>query len=219
MSKSETNSNEKNIIHQKDSIRNKIWDLLEVKGLVAFPRPCHGRIPNFVGSEQANERMRNLIEFQNAKCVFCAPDWVLKRAREIVLEEGKILAVALPHMTGFLQIDERKRIGPATTIKGFRRFGKPLKTRVDLFVQGSVALDLKGNRLGKGKGYGDQEWEYLKRQKLMNGTEKTITVVREEQIVDDFSELMERWDKRIDYILTPERIIRCFPEVRRRFNP
>lgn len=191
----------------KDDIRNRIWDLLEVRGLVAFPRPCYGRIPNFVGSEQANERIREVDEFKKAGCVFCAPDRVLKRVREIVLEEGKILAVALPHMTGFLQIEERDRITSATSIKGFRRFGKLLQTKIDLFVQGSVAVDLSGNRLGKGKGYGDQEWEHLKKLRLLAGNEKTVTVVHEEQITKDFSELMERWDKRIDYILTPKRLI------------
>ena len=193
----------------KDDIRKRIWDFLEDNNLVAFPRPCYGRIPNFTGSDEACERVRRVSEFKEAKCVFCAPDRVLKRIREIVLEEGKILAVALPHMTGFLQIEERSRIGQATNIKGFRRFGQPLETKVDLFVQGSVAVDLSGDRLGKGKGYGDQEWEHLKKHRLIDGNEKTVTVVHEEQIVDDFSEVMEHHDKRIDYILTPERVIEC----------
>lgn len=193
----------------KDDIRNKIWNLLEEKALVAFPRPCRGRIPNFVGSERAAERIRDLPEFMKATCVFCAPDRVLKRVRELVLEERKTLAVALPHMAGFLQIDERDRIGLATNIKGFRKFGEPLQKKIDLFVQGSVAVDLKGNRLGKGRGYGDQEWRHLKRNRFMDGTEKTVTVVHEEQIVDDVSNLMEKWDIWIDYILTPERVIRC----------
>ena len=193
----------------KDDLRKRIWNYLEDRNLVTFPRPCHGRIPNFTGSDEAGERIRSVPEFKEAKCIFCAPDRVLKRIREIVLEEGKILAVALPHMTGFLQIEERKRIGQATNIKGFRRFGVPLKTKVDLFVQGSVAVDINGNRLGKGKGYGDQEWEHLKKHRLIAGTEKTVTVVHEEQIVDDFSEIMEHHDKRIDYILTPERVIEC----------
>jgi 5-formyltetrahydrofolate cyclo-ligase len=193
----------------KDDIRRRIWNYLEDNDLVTFPRPCYGRIPNFAGSEQAGERIRDVLEFTKATCIFCAPDRVLKRIREIVLEEGKILAVALPHMTDFLQIEERKHIGQATNIKGFRRFGMPLETKVDFFVQGSVAVDLNGNRLGKGKGYGDQEWEHLKKYRLIGGTEKTVTVVHEEQIVDDLSELMEKWDKRIDYILTPVRVIEC----------
>ena len=193
----------------KDDIRNRIWDLLEKKNLVSFPRPCRGRIPNFVGSDRAGRRIRELDEFRKANCVFCAPDRVLKRIREIVLEEGKILAVALPHMTGFLQIEERGRIDQATTIKGFRQFGKPLQMKIDLFIQGSVAVDLRGNRLGKGKGYGDREWEYLKGQGLIDGDEKTVTVVHEVQIVDDLSPLMEPWDKRIDFILTPKQVFAC----------
>jgi 5-formyltetrahydrofolate cyclo-ligase len=193
----------------KDDIRNTIWDLLERKDLVGFPRPCRGRIPNFIGSDMAGGKIRRLDEFEKGRCIFCAPDRVLKRVREVILEEGKILAVALPHMTGFLQLEERKRIAQATAIKGFRRFGRPLQSKVDLFVQGSVAVDVKGNRLGKGKGYGDQEWEYLRHYRFIDGNEKTVTVVHEEQIVDDLSPLMEPWDKRIDYILTPGRVIIC----------
>lgn len=191
----------------KEALRQKIWTLLEERNIADFPRPCFKRIPNFVGSRSTSEKIKEIQEFKHASCIFCAPDFVLKRIREIVLEEGKVLAVALPHMTGFVEIRERNKTQEATTINGFRRFGKPLKTKVDLFVQGSVVVDRMGNRLGKGTGYGDKEWEYLLSHSLVSPQARVVTLVHDIQIMEDFSSLMDKKDKRVDYILTPTQII------------
>lgn len=139
--------------------------------------------------------------------MFCAPDFVLKRVREIVLETGKTLAVALPHMTDFVEITERKNIPLATSIKGFKRFGRPLSTPIDLFVQGCVAVDRYGNRLGKGKGYGDKEWEYLKKHNLLRPGAPIVVLAHPLQIVDDLSALMSEHDRPADFIITPDEII------------
>ncbi len=195
-------------MESKEKIRNIIWKLMEEKKIVDFPLPCYGRIPNFIGSSIACKRIKSLPEFQTAKCVFCTPDFVLKKVREIVLRKDKVLAVALPHMKGFLEIRERIDIEKATTIKGFKKYGNPLKTTVDLFVQGSVAVDKRGNRLGKGKGYGDKEWEWLEKHDLINPKAKIVTIVHDIQILDDFSLLMSENDKMVDYILTPTQIIK-----------
>lgn len=192
----------------KESIRQEIWRLLEEKNIAAFPRPCFDRIPNFIGSWVASERIKQIPEFNSSGCVFCAPDFVLKRVREIVLESNKILAVALPHMVEFLEISERRSVKEATGIKGFRKYGVPLETEVELFVEGSVAVDRKGNRLGKGRGYGDREWFYLLENNLLQPEVKVVTLIHDEQIVEDFSNLMTGGDKKVDYILTPTTIIK-----------
>ncbi|MBA7466211.1 hypothetical protein ES707_01388 [subsurface metagenome] len=185
---------------------------MQEKNIATFPRPCFNRIPNFVGSWIASEKIKQIPEFNSSRCVFCAPDFVLKRIREIVLESNKILAVALPHMAEFLEISERRNINRATSIKGFKKYGVPLKTEVGLFVEGSVAVDKKGNRLGKGRGYGDKEWSYLLENNLFQGKVKVITLVHDEQIVEDFSNLMTETDKKVDYILTPTTIIKIKKE-------
>jgi len=192
----------------KELIRQKTWRFLEEKNIAAFPRPCFNRIPNFVGSWTASERIKQIPEFNSSRCVFCAPDFVLKRVREIVLESNKILTVALPHMVDFLEISERRYIKRATSIKGFREYGLPLKTKVELFVQGSVAVDRKGNRLGKGRGYGDREWFHLLDKSLIGPEVKVITIVHDEQVWEDFSKLATETDKKVDYILTPTTIIK-----------
>jgi len=192
----------------KDEIRKKIWHLLEDENIADFPRPCYGRIPNFKGSRNVSERIKELIEFENARAVFCAPDMVLKRIREIVLEEGKVLVVALPHIKDIVEINERREISEATKIRGFVKYGKPLSMQIDLFVQGSVAVDRNGNRLGKGKGYGDREYMILKQKGLLQDSVKTVTIVHRLQIVDDISKLMGKWDVRINYILTDRGVIK-----------
>jgi 5-formyltetrahydrofolate cyclo-ligase len=185
----------------KEEIRRSVWERLEREDIADFPRPCYGRIPNFKGSCEASLWLLRLPEFRNAKCVFCPPDYVLKSVRDLVLREGKVLAAALPHMRGFVEL-----IGPAdTSIRGLARYGRPLKTPVDFVVQGSVAVDPFGNRLGKGTGYGDQEIAYLKERGLLQEGFKIATLVHDAQVLEDLSPLMEQHDIPVDYVLTPSR--------------
>ena len=128
--------------------------------------------------------------------------------RGLVLREGKVLAAALPHAPrrgtgGFVELH-----GPAdTSIRGLKRYGRPLRTPVDLIVQGSVAVDRQGNRLGKGTGYGDREIAYLRERGLLKDGAKIVTLVHDAQVVDDLSAVMEPHDVRVDYVLTPTRCI------------
>ncbi len=185
----------------KEEIRRFIWEKLERENIADFPRPCSGRIPNFIGSQETALWLLRIPEFRNARCVFCPPDFVLKSVRDLVLREGKVLAAALPHMKGFVEL-----VGEAdTSIRGLARYGKPLKTPVDFIVQGSVAADPYGNRLGKGTGYGDQEIAYLRRRGLLREGCKIATIVHDAQIVEDLSPFMEPHDIPVDYVLTPTR--------------
>lgn len=180
---------------------------MEENGLVTFPRPCYGRIPNFIGAKTAGNKIQELKEFQIAKCVFSVPDSSLMEVRKQTLLTGKILLVALPHITGYREIIGRELANKASTIEGFKQYGKKAKTPADLFVQGSVAVDLKGNRLGKSKSYGDREYSELKENELLNPNAKVITVVHDCQIVEDFSDLISKHDVKVDYVITPNRII------------
>ncbi|MEO0087328.1 MAG: 5-formyltetrahydrofolate cyclo-ligase [candidate division WOR-3 bacterium] len=191
----------------KEEIRREIWEYMEKNNLVTFPRPCYGRIPNFVGSEQAARKLYQIEEFLRAKGVFSAPDNVLKEARRITLKEGKSLIVALPHIKGYVEIKGKELADKAITIKNFEKYGKEPKTFIEVFIQGSVAVDLKGNRLGKGKGYGDKEYYDLKNRGLLREP-LVITIVHDCQILEDFSYLVEPHDIKVDVILTPTRIIK-----------
>ncbi len=193
----------------KQEVRELVWKRIEPYSL--FPPP-YGRIPNFKGAFRACERLRDLEEWKNAKVVFSAPDSPLRRAREICLEDGKILVMAKPHIRGFLIFNPvlnacSFRAGTVRgTLKELMSLGTEIELKdlpeVDIFVQGCVAVDLRGNRIGKGKGYGDREYHMLK-PKLY------VVVCHDLQVFDDLSYLCDEHDARCDVILTPKRVIRC----------
>ena len=58
------------IKEKKKILREKIWKLLEEKGVARFPLPLKDRIPNFEGSDKAAELMTNLPEWKRAKIIF-----------------------------------------------------------------------------------------------------------------------------------------------------
>ncbi len=189
----------------KREVREWVWKA--IKPYSTFPPP-YGRIPNFLNAERACEKLRELEEYRRAKVVFVAPDSPLKRAREIVLEDGKVLMAVKPRMTGFLIFKN----GKAGTIREMLRYGREidlneLDLHVDVFVQGCVAVDRRGNRIGKGSGFGDREYKILKERGLINDS-LYVVIAHPVQIFDDLSHLMEEHDVKVDVILTPNEIIR-----------
>jgi 5-formyltetrahydrofolate cyclo-ligase len=190
---------------KKAEIRERIWHLLEREGVATN---CFGRIPNFKGKMKVAEILAKQDFFETSNCVFSAPDGSLSCVRELILREGKLLIVALPRMKGFVEIENPKDIREAATIRGFIKYGKPLSgKKIDLFIQGAVAIDRFGNRLGKGSGFGDKEWEYFKRMGLLCPHSRVLCIVHNLQIIDDMREIMEPHDKRADYIITPDGVI------------
>lgn len=190
----------------KDEVRQAIWKALEELGVADFPRPCFGRIPNFKGSREASLHLRRMGDYRRARCVFCAPDYVLAEARRIVLSDGKTLAAALPHVEKFVEMSPGSPQRDVS-IRGLRRCGRPLKTPVDMLILGSVAVDKFGNRLGKGSGYGDREIDHLKRSGLLANGAKLATIVHSTQVVEDMSPLMGEFDIGVDYIVTEQGVI------------
>ncbi len=186
----------------KDEVRRYVWRRIE-----RFCRfPPYGRIPYFYGAERACERVTELEEFTTCGTVFSAPDGVLLRLREIVLEYGKTLVAALPKMKDFVVI--RGKIRP--TIANMQRYGEKVELSelgICIFAQGCVAVDLYGNRIGKGSGFGDREYEILKSRGAIDSA-TYIVVAHELQVFDDLSHLVEEHDVRADVILTPDRVIR-----------
>ena len=198
--------------NDKDSIRKMIWDILNEKNFSLPPKPSHGRIPNFKGSTSAAKLLRTTEEWINSKTIFSSPDSAQKRVREYALKDEKVLIMASPKLkNGYLLINPNHNLGKektASTIDGAFKYGKTLKSfpKVDLVVEGSVAVDLSGNRLGKGGGYGDKEISYLFNQEVIDNRTPIVTTVHDIQIIDNI--LTEVHDKKINMIVTPKRVIR-----------
>lgn len=202
------------IIKEKAQLRNKIWSLLEQKGVALFPLPIRDRIPNFVGSDKASDLVRTLPEWENAKVIFSNPDYAQKKIREFALKEGKILIMASPKLKhGFLQVnpqDAKGREEFASSIKGTFRYGEPAdpSLKPDLIITGCVSVDLLGWRLGKGGGYGDIE---IKKVKDQFGEIPVITTIHPLQLVESVPHVDH--DTKVDIIITPEKIHRIKEEL------
>ncbi|MEL9941194.1 MAG: 5-formyltetrahydrofolate cyclo-ligase, partial [Ignisphaera sp.] len=145
----------------RNELRNRIWRIMEERNIARFPRPVFGRIPNFVGAEDAAQRLVQSDLFKRAMVVKVNPDAPQKPVREAVLKSNKVLVMPTPRISrGFLLLDPKK-ISPnlytvASTIQGAFKYGTFVDPQdlpeIDLIVAGSVAVSIYGERLGKGEG-------------------------------------------------------------------
>ncbi|NWV34209.1 MTHSD protein, partial [Grantiella picta] len=202
----------------KGDIRQKVWEHLEASGLAEFPRPVHGRIPNFKGSFQACCSIRDMDVFSRAREVKVDPDKPLEGVRLAALQARKTLLVPTPRLrTGLFN-----RIVPppgatkeilrrCATSQGVKEYsvsvGLDGKAQVDLVVVGSVAVSEKGWRIGKGEGYADMEYAMMVSMGAVQEDTPVVTIVHDCQVLDIAEELLGDHDLTVDYILTPTRTI------------
>ncbi len=202
-----------NVKRIKEEIRMRIWRIMEEKNIARFPRPVYGRIPNFVGAEQAVSRIVSLNIWRRAEVVKANPDSPQKPLRYHALLNGKTLVMATPRLReGFLILDPKRippsKYGFASTIKGAfiygYRAGLRELPRIDLIVTGCVAVDRHGNRLGKGGGYAELEYAILRELGLVDDSVYVVTTIHDVQIVDHVPR--EPHDLTVDIIATPRRL-------------
>lgn len=79
---------------------------------------------------------------------------------------------------------------------------------MDLYLTGAVAVDKRGNRIGKGSGYGDQEDAILTRAGLIGPETPRVVLIHDVQLFDDFSHLMDEHDRRVTIVVTPQEVWR-----------
>ncbi len=207
----------------KAKIRKMVWDLLEEKNVAIFPRPVHGRIPNFIGAEGAALRLSALEVFSQARNVEVSPDSPQKHVRYLALKSGKVVIMPTPRLReGFLVLDPSRipvqHLKSASTIRGAFMWGikvSPARIpKIDLIVTGSVAVNDRGCRLGKGGGYSDLEFAILKELNKVSDDTVIATTVHDLQVVN-LDIPRDPWDVSVDLIVTPSKVIKC----RGRFRP
>ncbi len=199
---------------QKQILREKIWQRLTEAGVARFPG-AFGRIPNFVGAEQAAQRASQLAVFNKARFIKANPDSPQFPLRVLALEAGKVIFMAVPKLREekpFIRLDPAKlRVHPmrAATIKGAFRYGEPVSPEemppIDLVITGCVAVNHKGHRLGKGGGYSELEYALLREYGLVSEQTPVITTVHPLQLVPEIPR--EPHDLSVDFIVTPEKSI------------
>ena len=200
----------------KQAIRDQVWTRLEAAGAVA--PDVAGRIPNFKGADKAAERLAGLAVWGQARVVKAVPDHAQQPVRQRALEDGKLVYMAAsklaadkpfyllhPHALPVpaAEAAEREvaaRIAPAVDLSEMRP--------IDLIVVGSVAVNDRGSRLGKGAGYADLEVGLLAEAGLLSERTVIATTVHELQVVEDDVPEMAH-DFRVDVIVTPQRVIWC----------
>ncbi len=202
------------LLSRRERLRRRIWHLMENAGVLTFPLEVFGRVPNFVGAEQAAELLAQQPEFTQAKVVFVSSDHVLRRVRELVLEHGKVLAVSLPqrlisrNKCPLLQITERRAIKAAVKVDNFLRYGQPLSIPVDLAVLSSVVVDRLGNRLTPRQEFGDRVWQMLVDSGFVHERTKIATIAHPLQFADDLAKWVTEKDVKAHLIVTPEEVVR-----------
>jgi 5-formyltetrahydrofolate cyclo-ligase len=201
----------------KQEIREAVWSLLQSKHFARFPG-ARGRIPNFTGAEQCAAHVAELEAWQAARVIKANPDSPQRAIRHLALKEGKTIYMAVPRLREekcFVELDPRrlgKNLYGASSIKGAFEFGRQVSVKqmkpVDLILCGSVAVRRDGARIGKGGGYSDLEYAIAIELGIVSARTPILTTVHPLQIIDKKFAL-EPHDIPVDFIVTPDEIIKC----------
>ena len=189
---------------------------MEREGVSRFPG-AQGRIPNFADARAASERLVGHPSWKRAKTIKANPDAPQTHARRLALEQGKMLVMAVPRLRAshpFRLLDPSKltksQIREAATIKGALRHGKVLDLeqvpKLDLILCGSVAVNLKGARIGKGGGFSDLEYALLAEAGSVSDKTVIVTTVHPVQVLTEELPITGH-DIPVDLIVTPRAAI------------
>ncbi|MGB7950245.1 MAG: 5-formyltetrahydrofolate cyclo-ligase [Candidatus Binatia bacterium] len=202
-------------MRSKHEIRQEVWYLLKEKNVARFPG-AEGRIPNFIGAEACTRVLCAMPYWQKAKSLKSNPDSPQRAIRQKALEEGKIIYMAVPRLQSakpFIELDPNKlkcSAYVASSIKGATKFGRLVGLKevgkIDLIICGSVAVNRKGARVGKGGGYSDLEFALLTEEKRIGRRIPIVTTVHPLQIVQETIP-MTAHDIPLTAIVTPDEII------------
>lgn len=204
----------------KQAIRERVWDRLRHDGASSDP---HGRIPDFVGAAAAAQRLAALPAWQQAHVIKANPDQAQLPVRARALREGKVVYMAVPKLADplpFFRLDPAELDGEPEALAAHRTAAtvapkvaiSDLQT-IDLVVCGSVAANLAGVRIGKGAGYSDIEVALLVQVGRLGPRTTIVTTVHHLQVIDEPLPHAEH-DFTVDYIVTPDEVIRCGPPYR-----
>jgi len=199
----------------KDELREEVWHKLQQHKVARFPG-AKGRIPNFIGAEACAALLAETAYWKSAKFLKVNPDSPQRAIRQRALVEGKIIYMAVPRLRSekpFIELDPQKlSCSPfvASSIKGADKYGRPVTLdevkRIDLVVCGSVAVNRRGARIGKGGGFSDLEFALLTEEKKLGAKTPIVTSVHPLQIVDEDIPMTEH-DIPLSAIVTPHEVI------------
>jgi 5-formyltetrahydrofolate cyclo-ligase len=202
----------------KQRYRDRVWSSIDAAADVRRAPGAVGRIPNFAGAEEAGRRLSELSEWRRARVVKMNPDSPMLALRARAIDEGKLVYMAVPKLTRdmpFIVLDKSLlsvTALEAASVDGAALHGRPIALEdmqpLDFIVSGSVAVNPRGARIGKGGGYADIEYALLAELGLVTAETPIATTVHDVQVLDE--PLPETpHDFRVDIIATPTRVLRC----------
>ena len=203
---------------EKEQVRKSIYDKLFNEGQSLRPNGDYGKIPDFKGKDFAAELLASTDEWKESKTIFCSPDAAQIPVRYLALKDNKNLIMASPNLEhGYLYLEGNRLNGKeseASTKEGAFEYcsrffdfgGDSFDINIDMVVEGSVGVDLLGNRIGKGKGFADREIEDLFNKKLISENTPLVTTIHPFQLVEHIP--MEIHDRKLNMIVTTDEIIR-----------
>ena len=204
-------------MRDKWAIREAVWTALETAGVVRG-RSVHDKIPHFLGCEDAAALVSDLPEWQAARAVKSNPDQAQRPLRQLALEQGKLLYMAVPRLKDervFIELDPaRPEVDPkkASTISGAFKVGRPVYVHemqpVDVVISGSVAVNRQGVRIGKGGGFADLEYGLAAAAGILTPDTPVITTVHPMQVLDEELPWTQH-DVPLDFVITVDEVIRC----------
>lgn len=207
----------------KDEVREMVWSAMEQAG-AAHTKKVHDRIPYFRGAEEAAQRIFDLPVWRDAGVLKGNPDKPQGPLRQRALEEGKTVYMAVPRLKQeqcFVELDPAVMgASPAevSTISGAFRHGRLVNVEemrpVDLVISGSVAVNRMGTRVGKGGGFADLEYGLAVAAGVVRPETPVVSTVHGIQVLD----LELPWthhDVCLDYVATPDELIKCTGEASR----
>ena len=182
---------------------------------------ARGRIPNFAGADAAAERLAGHPAWGQAATIKANPDSPQTHARRLALAEGKQLVMAVPRLRDerpFRLLDPRRldveTRREAATIKGAMRHGQPLGLEqvpaLELVLVGSVAVNRRGARIGKGGGFADLEYGMLAEAGKVERRAVIATTVHAVQLLEEDLP-MTAHDLPLDLIVTAAEAIDVEP--------
>jgi 5-formyltetrahydrofolate cyclo-ligase len=209
----------------KQRIREEVWAKLEGARVALFPG-ARGRIPNFRGAAAAADRLAKTPEWRRARTIKCNPDAPQRPVRLLALAQGKVVYMAVPRLREkkcFWELDPARLqvedFAQAATISGASTFGRAVHPRdlphIHLVVAGSVAVNRRGDRIGKGGGYSDLEFAIGREVGVIDGKTRLATTVHPLQVFDRELPMTDH-DFSLDVIATPTELIRPRTSEKRR---
>ncbi len=203
-------------MRSKDEVRRDVWRSMDRDGVSRFPG-AEGRIPNFAGAKAAAERLTKHAYWTSAETIKANPDSPQTHVRRMALAQGKVLVMAVPRLRDqhpFRLLDPRRlsdeEVREAATIKGALKHGTVIDVdqvpELDLVLTGSVAVNLKGARLGKGGGFSDLEYGLLTEMGKVDRHTKVATTVHPIQILRE-NLLMTAHDIPVNLVATSRAVI------------